>query len=557
MPPLLDPTSNEQKYGKLSSAAIIGAITAKSVRLWIRVYQPGNWTLAVTTLPLSGDLMRLDEKTVLQFLTAQPTTVIYRGTHAFTQDTNLTHVFDVTGLAPGRRYYYALLAEERDPAVVSRRTEIGIDAPKCFQTIPPDAEPLVFAFYSCHDHISANGDVGAWPHLLEQMQDANAHFSIGGGDQIYVDTNGRNNFLDIWVWLKDNKADLLAQFSLGKKGYDTAGIEQYLLNIYRWYYRVYWSVPPLRAVFEQFPQYMMWDDHEIMDGWGSLTNDERLARISRLFEDKNTAANQMLVDLMWKAACRAYFEYEHSHNPDTGVNDAQLANPDTCQWDYAFAQGSAAFYMLDMRGHHDVEKNVGKAKKDNYLILGKAQFSRFSAWLTASVKAGVKTLFVVSPVPVVHWNDTLVNYADWGGSKDDFMDEWGHESNWWERDQLLSTLYTALGTSDTKLVFLSGDVHCASAFQLRHAKYPQARVFQITSSAISRKPAPSLSMLGIAPTGPMHGNAEVYCERLYAMAGSKNFAMVRVQDAGARVIVDLHWPEGNEGAVTKKRLELK
>ena len=38
MSQLLDPTSNESKYAKLASAAIIGAITPTSVRLWFRVY---------------------------------------------------------------------------------------------------------------------------------------------------------------------------------------------------------------------------------------------------------------------------------------------------------------------------------------------------------------------------------------------------------------------------------------------------------------------------------------------------------------------------------------
>ncbi|MRT18520.1 alkaline phosphatase family protein, partial [Vitellibacter sp. q18] len=99
---------------------------------------------------------------------------------------------------------------------------------------------VVFGFYSCHDHISAGGDSGAWPHFLEQLTDAGAHFVIGGGDQAYVDTNGKNGFLDIWTWLKDNKAALLEKFALGGGKYDEAGIEQYLLDIYRWYYRVYW-----------------------------------------------------------------------------------------------------------------------------------------------------------------------------------------------------------------------------------------------------------------------------------------------------------------------------
>ena len=160
--------------------------------------------------------------------------------------------------------------------------------------------------------------------------------------------------LDIWEWLKDNKDELLQAYSKGTgKGYDKAGIERYLCNLYRWFYRVYWNVPAQREIYERLPQYMIWDDHEIMDGWGSLTKVERRKRISLLFErSNNTTTNQMLVDLMWRAACRVYYEYEHSHNPPTPID---LDNPDACQWDYAFEQGKSAFYVLDMRGHHDIE----------------------------------------------------------------------------------------------------------------------------------------------------------------------------------------------------------
>ena len=58
----------------------------------------------------------------------------------------------------------------------------------------------------------------------------------------------------------------------------------------------------------------------------------------------------------------------------------------------------------------------------------------------------------------------------------------------------------------------------------------------------------------------MDGNKDVSCERLYALTGAKNFAMIRVRslDQGndAEVVVDLHWPGGEEGEVTKRRVVL-
>lgn len=551
---LVDPTSNEQKYGKLTSAAIIGATTSTTTRLWVRLYQEGSWSLVITSAPLTGDLKRLHNKPIEAFLKESGVKPVAVQTHQFSHQTSITHVFDVQGLKAGTRYYYAIISNELDEKVVGRRTELGGDQPKSFRTLADAPDRISFGFYSCHDHISANGDVGAWPQLLEKLQDGHADFVIGGGDQAYVDTNRKAGFLDIWEWLKANKKALLEQFTQAGGKYDEAGLQLYLLNIYRWYYRVYWAIPPLREVYEAFPQYMVWDDHEIMDGWGSLTNTERLGRISNLFEEKDTKGNRLLVNLMWNAACQAYFEYEHSHNPATPVD---LANPDDCQWDYAFQHGDVAFYVLDMRGHHDVEKDK---KQDPYILLGKAQFTRFTTWLASAGVKQAKAVFIVSPVPVVHWIDRLVNFADMGESKDDFMDEWGHESNHWERNALLEAVFKHADTSGKKIVFLSGDVHCASAFRLRHKSHPAAKVFQVTSSAISRKPAPGISKIGIASGGRMDGNDKVSFERLYAMAGYKNFAMfhVRLTDSAdtTEVLVDLCWPGGEEHEVTHKRLNL-
>lgn len=551
--PLRDPTSNEQKHAKLTSAVIIGATTAGSSRIWVRLYREGRWTLVLSTTPLVGDLVRLEEKPLADFLAQRNTSARIVGSHDFSRDSNLTHVFDVDGLQADTSYFYAVIAEERDAAVVSRRTEIGGDAPRWFRTLPQAPAEITFGFYSCHDHISANGDAGAWPHFLEKLTDARAQFVIGGGDQAYVDTNSQHDFPDIWRWLKDNKQDLLQKFSTGGGNYDQAGIRAYLLDLYRWYYRVYWSVPALREVYERFPQYMMWDDHEIMDGWGSLTWAERREKICGLFEQHDAPENQMLLDLMWQAACQSYYEYEHSHNPPTQATPQQ---PDDCQWDYAFRHGDAAFYVLDMRGHHDVEK----ALVDPYIILGRPQFDRFTQWLDQALASQAKSLFIVSPVPVVHWVDRLVNYADLGEAKDDFMDEWGHESNRWERNQLLDALFARIANKNLPVVFLSGDVHCASAFRLRHRRYPSAKVYQVTSSAISRKPAPRISQLGIWSGGDMDGHAEIFCEQLFALAGNKNFALVRQRpdELGVlnQITVDLCWPGGEEGELAKKRLAL-
>ena len=118
--PLLDPTSNELKKDKLYSAAIIGATTSGSSRIWIRVYAEGHWTLVIAKTPLHGDLVRLQEKPIAQFMADMGIDIADTQSHDFTQQTNLTHTFDITGLDADTIYYYAVISAELDAAKIPR-----------------------------------------------------------------------------------------------------------------------------------------------------------------------------------------------------------------------------------------------------------------------------------------------------------------------------------------------------------------------------------------------------------------------------------------------------
>lgn len=74
-----------------------------------------------------------------------------------------------------------------------------------------------------------------------------------------------------------------------------------------------------------------------------------------------------------------------------------------------------------MRGHHNYERH----KKGNAL-LGDLQMQRFLCWLQSdAVVSKAKAIFVVSPVPVVHWGP-LISSLDYWEYKDDLRDEWEH-----------------------------------------------------------------------------------------------------------------------------------
>lgn len=547
-----DPTDTEMPHPKVASMAIIGHITSKTCKIWVRLYLEAKWWLVVSEKPLTGNLDSLDGMQVDTFLTSQKITALTYQAN-ITEATDNTHTFLVRGLNPGKRYYYAVIADLAELQRIPRRTEIGYSNRPFFDALPEDLSRITFGFFSCHDPFStATRSEGAWPLYFDALVERGAQFSIGGGDQVYVDTNNKEDMYDIWEWLAKYKKAIIKRFTSGGVLQEVELI-QYFAGIYRSYYRIYWNFLNLRKTFARFPQYMIWDDHEIMDGWGSYTKDERKKLLNKLFQNDDEQANDRIIELMFEAAKFVYLEYQHRHNPIPRENELAIDDNSDLVWDYNFSMGKYAFYVLDMRGHHDYERHG-----EGNALLGDKQMQRFKDWLASPTVKKADAAIVVSPVPVVHWA-RYVEKFDIGPLKDDLRDEWEHESNHTERNTLLDAILLYSDTNEIPVVILSGDVHCASVFALEsYDSYPKAKVFSVTSSSISRKPAPEIAETFIKPSGKIDGYTQGRATRFYTLTGAYNFVLLEFEkkDGKVSLVADLYWPGGKEREATKKRIQL-
>ena len=540
----------ESSWGKLNSGIIVGHTTKSTAKLWVRTYRPGIWWLILCESPIKGaDLVRLEEQPVKDYLDSMGIVYCAAKKRRFeNRPSDQTGTFAFVGLKPATRYYYYLIADDLE---VMRRTEIGFESTQWFRTLEASPKEVRFGFYSCHDPFSVTGHgEGLWANFYQLLCQRKADFVIGGGDQVYVDTNRDEDMPDMWKWLRSQKLSIIENFSNPDGSLKHEEITDRFVEIYHQYYRFYWAFPNLQKTYKAFPQYMVWDDHEIMDGWGSLTKDERNARLNRLLQDDDNEINEQLVDCIFKAAITAYDNYQHSHNPTT---PGGLSHPDSAVWDYGFHYGAFSFYALDMRGHHDFESETDDK------LLGIEQMERFFQWVDRPATRRSKFVFIISPVPLVHWNETLANWADFGSQKDDFRDEWGHESNHKERNCLLKKMLFSSHYQDQTVVFLSGDVHSASAFRILQPKeFSKARVYNITSSAISRKPAPRIAQMGIAKNGPIPGYEVGRFEKMYQSAGYNNFAYVRahIESGKPKATIELFRSGGDDGELVVRSLEI-
>ena len=373
-----------------------------------------------------------------------------------------------------------------------------------------------------------------WAHFEETLnrhKKEDLRFIIGGGDQIYSDG------------IDTKKVNIIARLNdeVRKKGNTIYPTKKEMVLWYRDLYRAYWGFGEVRRVFSSFPTYMMWDDHEIWDGWGSYLlkpgKKDELKKMLPIHADKKKMKERGLKredlikvkDRMFEAAKQVYKEYQHSHNPETAEG----------RYDYNFsACKSSAFYFLDGRG----KRNVNLSSPH---ILGLEQMERFEGWLEALDPEETKVVFVLSAVPVIHMATLVANMADSRvmeifGLHDDLRDSWENKRHDKERKRLMRALFKAADRGQ-KVVILSGDVHLAAAFKVRNKN--NSIIHQVTSSAITYNLPLWQSYLfakfGVADSGEMDG---IYEFKRLALYGESNYSVVKVDpnDGNARIEFQLY-----------------
>ncbi len=264
---------------RLKVAAVVGHATQESVRLWLRTSRPGEFSLLLyprdaAVPPSGGEAAKAAEAALQAALGTTPLTLEdaearlpgIRWEDFTIEDyaADTTRVLDLQGLDPDTRYGYALYARDR------KRMVLGHNRLRWFRTPPPEGErrPFQFALFSCHMPYAVSGlfekrtdvmNLNAWDFLdttLRRHADE-VDLVIAGGDQCYSDGVAT---LDIWQHLNR---------TMRKENGLLLPDEESMLSWYRDIYRGYWGFESVQRVFDSFPTYMIWDDHEIGDGWGS------------------------------------------------------------------------------------------------------------------------------------------------------------------------------------------------------------------------------------------------------------------------------------------------
>lgn len=338
-------------------------------------------------------------------------------------------------------------------------------------SIPGSAQTPKFAYTSCNGFSSidlmhkTDEPYRLWQEMVENHQEEPLSLLLMGGDQLYAD--------DIWSAVPELKKWSSLSLAVKKKRKVSRQLFDQIDRFYDKLYQDRWTNTSMSLMLATVPSVMMWDDHDIFDGWGSYPADIQGCDIFQ--QIYKTAQN--------------YFEmFQIRSRKNTSLLDSNAKH-------YAFA--------LKFRDYHVLSLD-NRAERTLNQVMSEDQWRVVNHYLVNKVTDG--HLLVLSAVPVVYrdfsFTEDMVDSTPWEEElTDDLKDHWRAKEHQGERARLIHRLLVNVKRrkeldANYKTVILSGDVHIGSIGVINN-KAEKCNIHQVVSSGIVH-PAPSrLQWLGI------------------------------------------------------------
>lgn len=441
--------ANPQANATTIMGPFVGSITASSVKIWLNLGVADADTNVFVTLKLLEQAPKSEaEKKNPDQVVIQPIenpVVVQSGVIKCLQADLGTGTVTIGNLAANAKYSYQLWQDEAHsiPLYLGELTLSDL----YFWTLPEDGygRQLDFLLMSCHFPETAKADgfegFAIWRQMTQiRDENKNVRFAILCGDQVYAD---------------EVETEVLKEQDESKRK-----------ELYLKVYRKFWNNIYYRRVLCSLPAILMWDDHDITDGWGS--------REDSFVGDSSTFKPEWLT--LFESAKGVFKVMQAQRNPDPLSPNYERG------FDFCFRVGKAAFVVADLRS------NRNKRIKQ---IWDPRQLEEIREWVQDN-KSEFDTLFFVSSVVFSHGSPDIersilkywfhvLDLFNWigkiwflrkcakafndkvGDLRDDINDSWGAEVNAVEADLVLDFLFglqnPPAGEKPVNVVILTGDIH--------------------------------------------------------------------------------------------------
>jgi hypothetical protein len=368
-----------------------------------------------------------------------------------------------------------------------------VDGKKFEFAVPGNGQPTRLAYTSCNGFSSASAAAGytteqekneRWVHMLARHQGKDDlaklageggwkagrfHLLLMGGDQVYADAIFETGEIKKWdtSWWQFWQPDKTKAPFTSKMSEETTNFyfnETYIAR---------WSQPSVAAVFARVPTLMMWDDHDIFDGWGSR---EKKMQGCKVFKGIFGIASE-------------HFEiFQRQTKPG---EERPGIIPGARGFTWGFHIGNLAILAPDMR-----------FERTQHQVVSIESWDAIYKWLDGlAAKPDRPThLLFLSSIPVIYPSLRTVEAAlaaipGEQELEDDLRDHWCSRLHYGEQCRLVRRLFDFGKKANCRVTILSGDVHVAAYGRVtsilpEHSPdgtHP-ARINQLISSAIVHTP---------------------------------------------------------------------
>ncbi|MDR2852657.1 MAG: alkaline phosphatase family protein [Burkholderiaceae bacterium] len=327
-----------------------------------------------------------------------------------------------------------------------------------------------FAYASCNGFSSlklmktVDDKNKMWKEMAAQHAKSPIHLLPLGGDQVYADA--------MWETI-----DSMKQWN--ELGWDQANAAPFTMaaELEDFYFNLYvdrWSQPEIAQILATVPTIMMWDDHDIIDGWGSYPQDRH---------------NCPVFQGMFQIARKAFAVFQR-HLPANARSDSMAQG-------MAFTAGyvlpQMAILALDMRNERTEQQ-----------VISPAHWEKVYNWLDSL--NNLDHLIILSSIPLIYTDFNSVEnvlgiFPGQQELEDDLRDHWLSRSHKEERLRFIHRLLSFAQQKKIRPTVLSGDVHLAALGVVESNRTTGADltdvINQLISSAIVHPPPPAIMLFAL------------------------------------------------------------
>ena len=384
---------------------------------------------------------------------------------------------------------------------VEREIEYEVKAGDVVSTasfwVQAEGKPFHFGYTSCNgisgsiaeDHYSRKDPTYLWRDMLQVHESFPLHCLIGGGDQVYSDPIWKLDLFSEWGDLPHMEDKIRASWT---EEHHKAATEFYLNN-----YLESYMMEHVCTAYASIPSVMIWDDHDIWDGFGSY---------SKKLQDCEFFQG------LFKVAKRFYLLFQLQATEEFARECGEFLEEAEGFHSVKFMGPQVALLGIDMRTKRSKKKILPDTTYDllekamlglpetvdHVVVLSGVPVVFPSILMSESILMGMLALFKRSAfLRRCGKAAGILDRFDQPEILDDLLDGWAASVHRDEKNKFIQMLQRAAQKKQYRVSILSGDAHVGGIGEIYSRARPRPSkekdplfMYQVISSAIMNSPPP-------------------------------------------------------------------